>query len=325
MRGRAERFHDDSSESRPLTADRIQHLDLFRGADVERVLPLLITSEVRGLAAGEVLLEIGQPNRRLYALLDGELSVRLRHDESEQLIQIGSGESVGEITWIDGKTTSARVTAETESQVLVLEEGTTWSLAAEIHVVAYNLLHTMARRLRNMNALYEDTRLQAAHFRDRAWADAVTGLHSRQWLDEMLPRILERSRREGSPLSLLMLDLDGFKAFNDHHGHLAGDAALRRVSDSIRSALRPSDLAARLGGDELVVLLPGTPLGLAHRVAERLRLSIRAAGLRGPTEDLTVSIGMTPVRDDATTDSLLAAADEALYRAKDQGRDLVCV
>ncbi len=148
--------------------------------------------------------------------------------------------------------------------------------------------------------------------RTEARTDPLTGAYNRRFLEEFVTREMARSRRSLQPLSLLMLDLDGFKAFNDEHGHLAGDEVLVAVAQSLRSAVRASDVVARYGGDEFVVVLPNTPAEAARRVARELRRAVP------PLVQLSVGIGCM---DDGlqSPGQLFAAADAALMRAKQTG------
>lgn len=163
--------------------------------------------------------------------------------------------------------------------------------------------------------------------------DYLTGWHNKRYLTLRLREELARSRRQGTAVSMLMIDLDRFKEINDSCGHLGGDAALRDVAQRIESQVRTSDAAARFGGDEFAVLLPGTGLADARRLAERIQRAVRRAPVdtgNGVTRAVTLSIGMAsllpgdPDADlKALADQLLAEADAALYRAKAAGRDCI--
>ena len=136
-----------------------------------------------------------------------------------------------------------------------------------------------------------------------------------------LGRELHRARRESGSVSLLMMDVDHFKAFNDRHGHLAGDEALQAVAQALEQANRGLDLVARYGGEEFAVILPGCPVEESLSVAERLRKAVAALA---PTTPITVSVGISTFPDDGgDADALLKAADEALYASKHAGRDRV--
>ena len=159
-----------------------------------------------------------------------------------------------------------------------------------------------------------------------ATIDELTELYNRRFFFAQGRRLLERCRQNAQPVGLLLFDLDHFKSINDSFGHEAGDAVLRAVALCCRRTLRPGDLVARLGGEEFAVLLPESDRSQATRVAERLRRAL--AALEVPCDRtrirITVSIGLaTPEDTPGGLDSLLAAADRALYAAKRGGRDRV--
>lgn len=158
---------------------------------------------------------------------------------------------------------------------------------------------------------------------DLSRSDPLTGLWNRRVLQERLEEECARAIRYGSPVSLLMMDLDGLKAINDRYGHRAGDLALQRVAAGIRSGSRLTDLGARWGGDEFALLAPNTDSEAARSLAERVRVFVaeRAGGESG-----SVSVGVItfdPRAPLSSPESLLKAADEALYEAKRAGRNRV--
>ena len=166
-----------------------------------------------------------------------------------------------------------------------------------------------------------------AILREQAMRDPLTGLFNRRYLDETLPRELVRCQRSVEPLTVVMLDLDHFKDFNDCHGHEAGDAVLRAIGDLLQQFLRGSDIACRYGGEELTLILPGAPLTDAWPRMEALRQAVADLHLRdraGALPAITVSIGLAEATADTEIAAiLLARADAALYRAKQQGRNRV--
>jgi diguanylate cyclase (GGDEF)-like protein/PAS domain S-box-containing protein len=175
-------------------------------------------------------------------------------------------------------------------------------------------------------------KLEAANRLLRALAqqDGLTGLANRRCFDEVLHTEFRRANREQQPLGVVLIDVDRFKAYNDHYGHLAGDECLRRISTAAAQTLRrPADLAARYGGEELVVLLPATDQHGSINVAERICRAVSSLRIehRGNDGIVTVSAGATsgiPFSnvDDSPT-RLIAAADQALYQAKRDGRNRV--
>lgn len=163
-------------------------------------------------------------------------------------------------------------------------------------------------------------------------SDGLTGLSNRRHFDEYLEMEWRRALREQSQLSLLLLDVDHFKAYNDTFGHVAGDEALRRVAAALRdSCSRSSDLPARYGGEEFAIILPGTSPGGARLLAEKLRLTVQGMGIAHevpqPGSTLTVSLGvatLTPLQGQGCL-SLIELADRGLYNAKHGGRNQVGV
>lgn len=158
-----------------------------------------------------------------------------------------------------------------------------------------------------------------------AATDSLTGLANRRRLDQVLRQEWARAQRSRKPLAVLMVDVDHFKAFNQRHGHAGGDHALREVAKTIEACIRrPADLAARYGGEEFQVVLPETDLAGAQLLAERIRASVEAlAPFADDAHSVTVSIGIGLSGTQHDLAGVLGAADEALYRAKANGRNRV--
>lgn len=187
---------------------------------------------------------------------------------------------------------------------------TRWIITVSMVCAAASLVHVLKRG---------NDRL-LARLAEEARRDWLTGVLNRQGFDERLGYELERARRTGLPLTLLMADIDGFKAINDVAGHGAGDRTLTAVGALLRSEVRMIDAAARIGGDEFVLLLPATGADGARRAAERLRTAA-AQVPAGDGSALRISVGVAefPLHG-ATAGALLRAADQSLYAAKRGGR-----
>jgi diguanylate cyclase (GGDEF)-like protein len=179
-------------------------------------------------------------------------------------------------------------------------------------------------------ALQIASALQNAHLYELAMVDGLTGLFVRRYFDARIEEEIERSRRYGSPFSVVMLDVDDFKKLNDTYGHLGGDRVLRAIANVIKAQMRGVDTAARYGGEEMAVILPRTEMVGAYNLAERIREAI--AELRITTDDdppralsVTASLGIAafPESKAQTGEDLVRRADRALYRAKKTGKNRV--
>jgi diguanylate cyclase (GGDEF)-like protein len=192
-------------------------------------------------------------------------------------------------------------------------------------------------RIRTQLSLRRVTRqLEEANARLRRWSylDGLTGIANRRRFDEFLADAWRRASQPGdnrSPVGLVLVDIDHFKAFNDRWGHAAGDDALRRVAHAMAGCVhRAEDLVARYGGEEFAIILPGVQLDGARVVAERLRMAVQALQFKRPGQPrvhVTISVGVASMVPSARDmpDRLIAAADRALYAAKRGGRNRVAI
>ena len=191
-------------------------------------------------------------------------------------------------------------------------------------------IYDMRQQLRRQHKALQHANQQISH---QAVHDALTGLHNRRFLMEALQREEARAKRRGSQFSVIMCDLDHFKAINDRYGHLIGDAVLKLAAELMQAQLRSADwlahggdeTVARFGGEEFAILLPDTGIEGAVRCAERLRAAMHAATLPAPLteEKLTASFGVAEYRVGDALSDVLTRADHSLYDAKPGGRDRV--
>ncbi len=184
----------------------------------------------------------------------------------------------------------------------------------------------MAELMERLQAMEEETetlRSQVQEERRQAFTDALTGLPNRFAYQERLEQEYERWKRYGSPLSILILDVDHFKRINDTYGHQAGDKALRIIARELSLAIRKTDFIGRYGGEEIVVLLPETDAKAALQAAEKLRKRVEECGFhfREKRVTITVSCGVSEYREGDTPESAFERADQALYEAKKNGRN----
>ncbi|MEN5084054.1 PleD family two-component system response regulator [Bosea sp. TWI1241] len=193
-----------------------------------------------------------------------------------------------------------------------------------------NELLARARTLVRRKRFAERLRDSVQSSMEMAVMDQLTGLHNRRYLDGRLSGMFDESALRARALSVLVLDVDHFKAVNDGWGHDVGDEVLREFADRVRACTRGIDLVARLGGEEVVVVLPDTPLEAARAVAERIRARVEGEAFpihaRTAAIPVTVSIGVASRRaGDISAAEMLKRADEAVYRAKAGGRNRVIV
>ena len=169
---------------------------------------------------------------------------------------------------------------------------------------------------------------RATEFQLMSITDPLTALPNRRYLEERLMEELNRSRRYEFPMSFLMIDIDDFKAYNDKNGHQAGDLALQITAQCLKGALRSADVASRYGGEEFCILLPQTAMAEAGAIADRIRQRVSTThfphGKTQPLGRVTVSIGVSTFSEMVnTSENIIAAADRALYQAKNMGKDRV--
>lgn len=195
--------------------------------------------------------------------------------------------------------------------------------------------HQMAAATRNLQDMLEEATTQAEGLRQQlkktereALVDALTGLHNRKAFDRKAKDLYGQFQEEGTSFSVIMLDIDFFKSFNDKYGHQTGDEVLRIVGSMLHEALKGKDFPARYGGEEFVVLLPTTQLNNARIVAEQIRKNISQKTLKviktgESLGSITVSLGVSEINSGDTMDSVIERADKALYLAKASGRNSV--
>ena len=307
---------------------KIDDLQLFRGADMAAAARAIAECDVVRVTEGELIEDTVRA--RLYIVLSGMLEVETDGHAGASdgnVNRILPGESVGEQSVLDDAVNLDAVRAVEDTLLLVIESELAWELIDHSNAVARNLLRLLSFRIRATNAMLRGRQKLGEFYRQLSLNDTLTGLYNRTWLADMLPKLVGRARAQGSPLALLMVDLDNFKKFNDTHGHLVGDAALCAAANVIRDGLRPSDFAVRYGGEELMAVLPDTNAEMAHMVANRLcqkmRETVLFPDMRVPMPHLTACFGVAVLDPGADETALIEAADAALYRAKEAGRNCV--
>ncbi len=322
MLGSAVAFGFDTTE--------LYRLKVMQGVDLGAVEELLESCEVRLLTPGDVLLSRGQTNRSMFMILEGALTVHLEGPQSDSVATLETGQTVGELSLLEGVPASAFVVAAHPSRLLELDEKRFWDLIYASHDFTVNLMVLLSQRLRaNNSTVSTNIQLQREHKRN-ASIDGLTGLYNRRWIEEALPRFVTRyGRVGGQSLAILMLDIDFFKKVNDTFGHPAGDYVIVSVAKALRENLRPADLVARYGGEEYLVILPDTDGAQARQVGERLRGAVEGMVLQHDgSPDLhgvTISVGGVCLAPGQSMTEFVDGADRALYDSKHNGRNRVTV
>ncbi|GAB6389137.1 GGDEF domain-containing protein [Stutzerimonas marianensis] len=270
--------------------------------------------------AHEVLLTPLEHNQHLYLVLSGQLGVHLDSLDGQQVRAIEAGDCAGEISFMDNLPPSAYVVAVEPTTLLRLHRRSIQLLTRSPQLMQ-NLAQLLCQRVRLSDRLIINSEQNAN-------VDTLTGSFNRRWLEQIYSRESTRCAFNDKPLSVLMLDVDNFKEYNDKHGHLAGDHALCLVVDTLSRQLRAADSLVRYGGEEFVILLPEMSIEDARNVGERLRSSLeQIRSFQSPIGMLpgvTVSIGVAPMQPADSLENLIQIADNALYRAKASGRNRVC-
>jgi diguanylate cyclase (GGDEF)-like protein len=306
----------------------LDSLQLFRGVYPDDIQALLQRCERRDIAGGETLLSPDDRNDNVFIVLSGSLNVHVGSPDTPALTTMEAGECVGEMSIIEDRDPSAWVIAAENSHLLIIHKSVLWNMVDASHEFAKNLLVVLSKRVRSHNRVIARNVGKMRKFERHATTDALTNLANRHAMKTAFPKLIELCRSKGKPLSLMMIDVDNFKQFNDMLGHIAGDRALSVVSRVLRQQFRPRDLLVRYGGDEFAVLLPDVMLDEALMIGERVRRAI--SGETGDGSDsliqipVRISMGVAQLQEGGSLDSLIRDADAALYRAKHAGRDQVC-
>ena len=195
-------------------------------------------------------------------------------------------------------------------------------------MVQYN--EELEKRLDKSSTMMNGLKRDMERIRREAVTDGLTGLANRKSFDEQIGRLCRESRRDGLIFSLVMIDIDHFKAFNDTYGHQVGDQVLRLVALTLVNEVKGQDMTARYGGEEFVIILPSTNVNAAQAVADNLRKAVENKEVLNRTTgdnlgQITVSLGVAQFYGNETADELIRRADKALYASKNKGRNQVSV
>lgn len=307
----------------------LAYYPLFKNVDLSAITEPLKFCRIQELKEGELLLNPAEPNTQMFILVEGLMTV---HTElhMEAVATIRRGDCVGEMSLFEGELPTAYVVAIQPVKVLGIHKEIIWQLIDLDNRFAQNLLHMLLRRISSGNEALADVQEKLQVQEVSTFVDPLTGIYNRRWLNSMFTRVIERalkSVQESEKIFLLMIDIDHFKDFNDQYGHLAGDQCLRLVASTLRDKLRPTDLLSRFGGEEFSILLTGTNVKDSKYVGERLRKAVAEKKIKDrhgkELPSVTISVGITQLKNTDSIEDLFDRADKSLYKAKESGRNCV--
>ena len=297
----------------------LARVPLFKELEAQDLRRLAAASHVETFSTGEAIVEVGEPGRSLYLVTEGQVQVLypVRAEEFE-LARLGPGEFFGEMALLNEKPRSATVRAVDEVSAIVLDKTEFRAIVLERPNVALALLEVLSVRIRQADE-------QISGLSDQAMRDPLTGLLNRRAFTERIVQEIDRTRRYKKEFSLIVMDLDHFKAINDTLGHDVGDDVLGWIGRILTEHTRVADIPFRIGGEEFAVLCPATDAELAYALAQRL---VNVVGEARPPVGHQLHVTMSAAYSTCpehgeTPESLYNVADQALLKAKREGRNRV--
>ncbi|MGD0726552.1 MAG: diguanylate cyclase [Spirochaetia bacterium] len=284
------------------------------------------------LTAGQTLFHEGDQGNDLYIIADGAaaVSIKLPDGGDKEIARFAPGDFFGEMSIFDNAPRSASCRALEKSVLYSLSKDAFTDIITDHPELAlklmYRMLNVTTQRLRGTSEFVSEMVLWGEGARKRAVTDELTGVYNRRFLEDSLGNYVAEAQEKGEPLSLVMVDLDHFRQINELYGQTKGDATVRSAAQLFRSLLRETDVIARYGGDEFVIIMPRTEPAHATELMSRVcaevaRLEI-LKDMKGAITTVTSSMGVAGFPLHASDLSgLRAAADAALYRAKEEGRN----
>lgn len=306
------------------------HLFTSEASSIKR----MITNQRTSVYRVERLAEVGRiVHEKSDSLLEPE-KVYLLEDKGllQEIARTGQGVRLSNLSRLSGAYVTWRIGYQSLMAQPVLIDDETAYILVMFRAAGEPFQERDERLLKLLVNAFEIT-LKNLQLRNRIQAQAIKdglmGVFNHRYMKLKLEEEMVRSKRYDSPLSMIIADLDYFKKFNDTHGHLLGDKALREIAGILSDSVRETDIVARYGGEELAILLPETPLQAACEVAERIRRNVAAHNFTGKdkqTVNMTTSIGVSCLSNepDLEPSELIIRTDTALYRAKHQGRNQIC-
>ena len=276
----------------------------------------------------------GDEGNELFIIESGGATASIRVDDDEEKIisEFSPGDFFGEMAIFENALRSATITAREDSVILALDKNDFFSLMDKWPLVAIKIMRGMlditSGRLSSTGRFISEMVKWGDNASRRAITDELSGLYNRRYLDSSLTEQFGKAQRNGSTLSIIMADLDLFREVNESYSHETGDRYIVEVASIFKKCLRSTDIIARYGGDEFTIVLPDTDIASARQLAENIRAAVAKLDflkeLPGPDLHLSTSLGLAAFPDHCSSiEDLKKRADEALYKAKETGRNKV--
>lgn len=281
-----------------------------------------------------VLFKEGDKGDILYIVKSGKVRVLIKLPDSSEreLAQSGSGDFFGEMSIFESGTRSASCVASEDSELFTLFGNDFFNLVkihSEIAIkIMYKMLNVTTMRLQNTSGFLSDMVQWGENARKRAITDELTGLYNRRYMDDIMADQFRKAKDKNYSISLIMVDMDYFREINEKYGFKVGDQAILGVADIFKKSLRKNDIVCRYGGDEFTIILPHTQSEEAFEIAEKICKQVKFIKIpiliKENYKKLSISMGIACYPENANElKSLKELADQALYRAKEGGRNQV--
>jgi diguanylate cyclase (GGDEF)-like protein len=316
------------------TSKFLKTIPIFASLFDQEIRKIAVRMTLLKVKLGDTLCEECEEGNELYIIQQGEVSglISLPDGTQKEIVVFHPGDFFGEMSIFEDAPRSATCLVKKAGKIFRFQKKDFFSIIETEPDIAikimYRMLNITTQRLRTTGKFLSDVVRWGDEASRRAVTDELTGAYNRRFLDNSLDDYFEAAKKNGKPLTLIMMDLDYFRQINEAYGHDMGDKVILEIVKVFKKHLREKDVLARYGGDEFTVVLPDTDISTAFNIAETIRKDVEKldflSTMTGPVTRLTTSQGIASYPDSASDlKALREKADNALYRAKEDGRNRV--